>query len=377
MKLTILKENLKEGLNIVGRIAQKNLSLPILGTILFEAEKNFLCLKATDLEIGIKWWLLAKVEKEGKIACPFKVLQSLTDSLGEEKITIKGDEKKLFFESDNFRAQINGLDAEDFPIIPELASSINFEIESLKLIEGLSQVVEVATTSLAKPEFSGVYFNFDNNYLKLAATDSFRLAEKTILLAGNKLPPFDFILPQRACRELINIFGGKENLVLKFFLSPNQLLVESLMTQTNHPRLHFLSRLIEGKYPDYQEIIPREFKFKVVAQKNDFLQCLKTTGLFSSRINEVKIKIDPHEQKIFLSGQNPEVGEGQGEFPARIEGEAIEASFNWRYLVEGLNQIKTKELSFSLSKEDGPAVLRPGTDEAGTDFLYLLMPLRV
>ncbi|MDP2926535.1 MAG: DNA polymerase III subunit beta [bacterium] len=375
MKTIILKENLKEGLGAVGRIAQKNLSLPILNSVLLSCEKNFICLKATDLEMGMKWWILSKVEKEGKVACSLKVLQSLIDSLPAEKLSLKAEEKKLLLEADGFRAQINGLDAEEFPIIPEPEGEISFVIKNSRFIEGLSQVVEMTAVSLIKPEISGVHFNLSGNQFKMVATDSFRLAEKTIFLDKKPEKEASFILPQRACREIINAFGEREE-DLRFYLSPNQIVLESLMEETPHPRVQFFTRLIEGEYPNYQEIIPKEFRFKAFLQKNEFLQRLKAVSLFSNKINEVKIKINSEKQEIELEGQNPEVGQSSSVFSARIEGEkeAMEVSFNWRFLIDGLNQIKDKEFVLALSKDEGPAVMKP-KEESG--YLYLLMPLRI
>ena len=148
------------------------------------------------------------------------------------------------------------------------------------------------------------------------------------------------------------------------------------MEETPHPRVQFFTRLIEGEYPNYQEIIPKEFRLRVFLQKNEFLQQLKTVSLFSNKINEVKVRVRPDKQEIELEGQNPEVGQSSSVFGARIEGEksTMEVSFNWRFLVDGLNQIKDKDFILALSKDEGPAVMRPSV---ASDYLYLLMPLRI
>lgn len=374
MKTTILKENLKEGLNIVSRIAQKNLTLPILGSVLLSCEKNFTCLKATDLEMGVKYWFLSKVEKEGQVACSLKVLQGLFDALPADKIVVRVDDKKLLLESEGFQAQLNTLDPEEFPIIPEPETKASFAIEIRQIIEGLSQVVDMTATSMIKPEISGVYFRFSDNILKMVATDSFRLAEKTVYLNKKVEQDVAFILPQRACREIINAFGDKSG-DLWFYFSPNQLFLEMMMVETNHPKIQFSSRILEGEYPNYQEIIPSEFRFKIYLQKDEFLRHLKTASLFSNKISEVKIKIKPDKQEIELEGENPEVGHSNSVLQAKIEGkDKAEVSFNWRFLADGLGQIKSKELVFSLSKDDGPAVLQAQNE---ADYFYLLMPLRV
>ena len=135
MKVTALRENLKEGLTAVSRIVQRSLSLPILNSVLLETEKNFLCLKVTDLEIGLKWWLLAKVEKEGKIACSARLLQGLVDSLPLEKLVLKTEESKLWLETEKTQAQINGQPADEFPIIPEPEVKFSLNINQSMLIQ--------------------------------------------------------------------------------------------------------------------------------------------------------------------------------------------------------------------------------------------------
>ena len=373
MKVAILKENLKEGLAAVARIAQKNLSLPILNSVLISCEKNFTCLKATDLEMGIKWWTLSSTEKEGEIACPLKVFQGLIEGLSVEKLSLKTEEKKILLEAENFTAQINGLDAEEFPIIPEPEVKISFNIRASILAQGLAQVTDMTATSSVQPEISGVYFNFSGNQLKMAATDSFRLAEKTITLSEEMKGEVSFILPQKACREIINLFSERER-DIKIYLSSNQILLETLMAETPHPKIQFFSRLIEGEYPNYQEIIPQKFDFKASLQKNTFLQHLKTVSLFSNKINEVKMKIKQESQRIELEGQNSDIGQSVSSLSAEIEGNGnMEVSFNWRFLIDGLNQIKNKDFVFTINKDEGPAVLRPKGDPS---YLYLLMPLR-
>lgn len=373
MKVIILKEKLKEGLAAISRIAQKNLSLPILNSVLISSEKNFICLKATDLEMGIKWWILSKIEKEGEIACPVRILQGLIDGLASEKLSLKVTEKNISLEAESFSAQINGLDAAEFPIIPEPEVRASFTIQAFVLSQGLSQVADMTATSSVQPEISGVYFNLSGNQLKMAATDSFRLAEKTISLAEKVGEEISFILPQKACKEIINLLSEKEEKI-KVSLSLNQILLELPMAETSHPKVQFFSRLIEGEYPNYQEIIPQKFDFNALISKSVFLQYLKTTSLFSNKINEIKIRIDQHDQKIEMEGQNLDIGQSVSSLTGTIEGKGnMEISFNWRFLLDGLNQIKSKDFILSMNKEEGPAVLKPKEDPS---YLYLLMPLR-
>jgi DNA polymerase-3 subunit beta len=212
----------------------------------------------------------------------------------------------------------------------------------------------------------------------MAATDSFRLGEKKFLSEtpfGEK--EYSFILPQKTCKEIINIFGEKEG-KLKIYFSPNQIMFESSMKEIPHPQIQLVSRLIEGEYPNYQEIIPKKYQTQIILERNELLNQIKLASLFSGKINEVKIKVDPKNQKLEIFSQNPELGEYQSFLPAQIKGEEVEISFNHRFLIDGLlnitpTSLKSLEIIFELNGEDGPAVLKPLNDQT---YLYVVMPIK-
>lgn len=378
MKLTILKENFKKGLNITERVISKSLTLPILNNILLSAEKNFFKLTATDLEIATNWWTLTKVEEEGKIVIPAKILGNFLTFLPDKPVSLETKDNILHIEAGNYRAQIKGFDPEDFPIIPQVSTQEFIEIPSSIFCHGLSQVVDFTLPSQAKPEISGIYFVFQKNLIKITATDSFRLGErklyldKTVASADFSDKEISFILPQKTAREIINIFS-EEGADLKIYFSPNQILFETLMEETAHPKIHLFSKLVEGDYPNYQEIIPKKFDTQVVLEGNEFLNQIKSASLFSGRINEVKLKINPKKGGVEISSQNPDLGEHQGFLPAKIKGEELEISFNYRFLAEGLLNMKNQEVIFELNKEEGPGVLKPAADAS---YIYLVMPVK-
>lgn len=373
MKLSILKENFLNGLNITNRATSKSITLPILNNILLSAEKNFLKLSATDLELGVKYWSLAKVEKEGSIVVPSKFLINLINFISDQKINLEVKNNILYVEGKNHKSQIKGLNGEEFPIIPEIKNDKFLEINGKTLSEGLSQVVDTASSSQTRPEIEGVYFSLKKDLMEMVATDSFRLAERKIDLTKN---PFNqsmsLIVLQKTIREVINIFGEKEE-KLKIYFSPNQIMIESKMAETNHPQVQITSRLIEGEYPNYKEIIPKEFKTQLILQRQEFLSQIKTASLFSGKINEVKLKADPSQGVIEVSSQNPDLGQSKSQIKGKTKGEKIEASFNHRFLVGGLSSINSKEIVFELNGEDGPGVLRPAD---GKDFIYVVMPIK-
>jgi len=376
MKLIILQEKLKEGVGTVERISIKSLSLLVLNNILIKAEKNFLNLATTDLEIGIKWWALAKVEKEGAITVPARVFSNFINFLPNKQIALELKDSTLAIECENYQTTLKGLSPEDFPIIPQITEGESVLVDSHSFCQGLNQIADIAIPSTAKPEISGIFFVFQKDFIKMAATDSFRLGEKTFYL-NLKTPStlskeYTLILPQKAAKEIINIFGEKEG-ELRICFSPNQILFELPMTETSHPQIQLISRLIEGEYPNYQEIIPKKYETQVIFQRNEFLNQIKSAALFSGKINEVKLKIDPKKEKVELFSQNPDLGEYHSHLAGEIKGKELEISFNHRFLADGLLNIKSSEVVFELTGSEGPGVLKPAGDPS---YLYVVMPIK-
>ncbi len=374
MKTTILQEKLKDGLNIVEKISSKSLTLPILNNILISAEKNFLNLSATDLEIGINWWALTKIEKGGKIAIPSRLFFNFVNLLPNKKINIEKENNNLIIECENYKTQIKGFSSEEFPIIPKITEGESISVHGSSFCQGINQVVDIIIPSTAKPEISGVYFLFQKNLITIASTDSFRLGEKKIFFKNyfSLKKDYSLILPQKTAKEIINIFGEKDK-ELKIYFSPNQIMFESLMEETSHPQIQLSSRLIEGEYPNYQEIIPKKYTTSLRFDKNEFLNQIKSASLFSGKINEVKIKADPKEKKIEIFSQSPEIGNYSSSILGEVKGEPAEISFNHRFLLDGLLNIKSSEIIFGLNGDSGPGVLKPVGDET---YIYVVMPIK-
>lgn len=386
MKITLLKENLKAGLGIVEKITGKDLTLPILNNVLISTDKNFLNLATTNLEIGINYWTLSKVEKEGKIAIPAKFLYNFISFLSEEKITLETKDTTLFINCGSQKAQIKGLKPDEFPIIPKIESENFITINALPFLKGISQVIDFCSATQVKPELSGIYFRIQKDRIVLVSTDSFRLTEKTLFFKElpnsinfDKNKEYSFIVPQRTIREIINILSektieGNQDLKLKIYFSSNQILFEFLTSDSNpKTKIHLVSRLIEGEYPNYEEIIPKKYKTEVILSKDVFLNQIKTTGLFSGKVNEVKIKALPDKNKIEIFSQHPEFGENKSDISCKVKGDTVQTSFNYKFLVDGLSNIKTQELIFEMNGEDGPAALKPLGDNS---YIYIVMPIK-
>jgi DNA polymerase III subunit beta len=374
MELIITKDKLKEGLNTIERISSKSLTLPILNNVLISAEKNFLNLAATDLEIGINWWILSKTIREGKITIPSRLLSNFVNLLPNKNIEFSVKSDVLSVNCENYKTQIKGLSAEDFPIIPKINESDFILIDSGLLCQSLSRVADIAVPSTTRPEISGLYILFQKNQITITSTDSFRLGEKKILLKtpASLKKDYSLIIPQKTAKEVMNIFGEKTG-DIKIYFSPNQIMFEYPMSETTHPQIQLISRLIEGEYPNYQEIIPKKYTTQLVMDKTEFLNQIKTASLFSGKVNEVKIKVDPDAKEISIFSQSAEIGEYNSTIPAKIKGEKVEIAFNHKFLMDGISTIKSSEVILELNTDSGPGVLKPVGDDS---FLYVVMPIR-
>jgi len=380
MKITILKDKLKEGINIIEKISAKLISLPILNNVLISTEKNFLNLTTTDLEVGVKWWSLIKTEREGKVAVPSKILSSFINFLPNKLVNLELEDFNLKIKCENYETTIKGVNPEDFPIIPRVSDEEKIEVQIKSFCKSLSSVVDIASLSSTKPEISGVYFIFQKNLITMAATDSFRLGEKKIYLdspLNNISKDYSLILPQKAAKEIINIFGEKEG-VLTIYFSPNQILFETSLSEVSHPQIQLTSRLIEGDYPNYQEIIPKRYDTRIIFSLEEFINQIKLASLFSGKINEIKLKIDSSKNQINFFSQNPDVGEYQSFLIGKVEGKPCEISFNYRFLLDGLLNLsslqqKKPEAVLELTGSEKPGILRLKDEES---YLYLVMPIK-
>jgi len=369
MKIICLQENLKNGLNATERIIGKNLTLPVLNNILLKTDKGKLKISSTNLEVGINYWILGKIEKEGEITVPAKILSGLINQLPNEKIEIETKDDIINLKCKNYKAKIKGLAANEFPIIPKVQSQAEIKVGKDQLKIGLSQVAGMSAVSEIRPEISGVLFIFNKNSLKLVATDSFRLAEKTIFLKNG----FEgqMIVPQRTALELARLLSEKTSGEEKGVMANILFGAGQAMFDLGYVQL--VSRLIDGQYPDYRQIIPTSFQTKITIEKEELLKNIRLASLFSSKINDIQLKVFPQKKLVEIFSQNIDIGENVSHLKADIEGKQTSVAFNWRYLSDGLNNISDNKVFWGLNGETAPSVLKPIGDETYT---YVVMPIR-
>jgi DNA polymerase-3 subunit beta len=368
MKLIILKNNLKVGLDIVGRAVGSHLNLPVLGNVLIKAANNQIRLSATNLELAISKNIFGKIVEEGSLTIPYATISSIVNNLTSERVDLETNKQNgLIIKTDNYQAVIQGIPEEDFPIIPKVEKQEGVvEVNSLALKEGLDRVIVAGEISDLRPEISGVLFAVETTGLKLVATDSFRLAEARISSDNLKIKigqGIKFTLPLRAAQELSRIIKEEEEAV--FYLDQNQFLFQT-------KEIEFISRLIEGKFPDYEAIIPKTTETEVILKREELVAALKLAGVFVGRVSSVNLRIKD-KKVVEVSSKDPAIGENAYLIPAKVNGPPSEVSFNWRYLMDGLKGGDTEQVILGLNHEDRPTVIKnPGDDS----YLYLLMPIK-
>ncbi len=370
MKITCLQENLNKGFFIVSHLAIGNSTLPILNNILLKTEKGILVLSSTNLEIGIQTQIRGKVEREGSFTVPSQILSNYINLLPKDQITLELVENQLNIKCKNSKTKIRGLSAEEFPLIPKIEKRNGYKIMANDFKKALQQVIFATYQDESRPEISGVLFNFNypqEGVLTLVGTDSYRLTEKKLEIKEfSKKENIKVIVPRNTIQELLRILT-LENDILDIYLSENQILFYFNETE-------LISRLISGKYPDYQQIIPENYKTKVVIEKNNFIKVVKGASLFSqSGINDIILDILPSENKVILSSLNNQLGEYKSEIEAEIEGMENKIVFNYRYLLDGLLNIDDNEVKLEFINNTSPGILRPMEDKS---YLYLIMPIK-
>jgi len=363
MKLECEIEKIKNAILQVERITGKNLTLPVLNSILFIAEKKSLKLRATNLSLGIEIEIPAKIEKEGTVAILGSVLVGIFSNFYQnENVLIEEKDGNLLIKTKKTQIKLKGQPHEDFPTIPKV-DGLTFEIESKKLIEGIKSVYYSSSISDIKPEISSVFIYTDENHLVFVSTDSFRLAEKKIKVKGiEKIT--GIIIPFKNIPEILRVFGEISG-EIKVCFNKNQISFSS-------DNSYLTSRIIDGIFPDYRQIIPKEFSTDVVVLKQDFLNALKLSNIFSDKFNQVNLLVKPKDKIFELSSQNNDVGENKTYLDAVISGEGVELSFNYKYFFDCFQSINTDSISIKLNQASRPLVISGVADNS---FTYLIMPM--
>lgn len=364
MKIVCTKKNLSLGLATATRVIGSGNALPVLNNILFKTEGGRLRLSSTNLEMAINTWVGGKIEEGGEITTPAKLINDYVNNLLTDKITITTEKQTLVLEGEKAKTHIKGLPAEEFPLIPEIKEELYTKVEGEQFKDIVSQVVFAAAFSETQPEISGIQFSFEGKTLTLAATDRYRLAEGQITLAQEVPSARQIIIPVRVVGELSRVVTSGS---VEIYLTEGQALFRTVDTE-------LVTRLIEGQYPDYKQIIPKIFQTEATISRVEFVQSLKAASLFASENNNIELDLSPQTKQIVIKSQSAQMGDSEIRLDATLVGQQNSIIFNFRYLLDCLNTLGDEQVLLKIIDAASPAEIAPVGRE---NYLYIVMPIKI
>ncbi len=377
MKITVLQKNLKQGIFVTSSITGKNNNLPILNNLLISSSNGSLKLSATDLELGVSTIVRGKIDEDGSVTVDAKLLSSYVALLPNNKIEIVSTGPELALESEGYKTKIKGELADDYPLIPELEKENYYQTNINEFKQAISSVVFAVMFNENRLALSGVVFSIDNETLTMAGTDSYRLAEKVIKISSNITPvegegPRRIIIPIKTLQELARIIGGdfsdsKDVEDIRMYVTDNQIAF-------SFDTIEVVSRLIDEQYPDYKQIIPNQFKSSCTLDREELIRAVKASALFSkSGVNDINLDLSVEKSALVVSAASGQAGENTASVAAKVEGVDNGVVINFKYLIDGLNNINSELVKIELVDGMTPCLLRPVGVEG---YLYIVMPIR-
>ena len=373
MKLSCTQENLNKGLNIVGRAVATRTTLPITNNVLLATDDGRLKLVATNLEMAITCWLGAKIEEEGTITVPARLLTEFVSSLPNDTIDVQlsPQTKTLGLKCARFEARISGVDAKDFPPIPSVDDGVKTTVEVEALRQGINKVVFAAATEESRPVLTGVSARFENESLVLAAADGFRLAVYELPITTAVSQKTEVIIPAHTLAELNRLIADQEEPV-DITLNPHKSQVLFRLQNIN-----LVSQLIQGTFPNYSQLVPQSYTTRVIVNINDFLQATRTASIFArDGSGIVRLMVTPGGEaspgKLAVSARSEEIGDDVGEIDATVEGDESKIAFNGKYLTDVLSVLHESQVALEITNPSSPGLIRPvGTD----NYTHVIMPM--
>jgi DNA polymerase-3 subunit beta len=362
MKLQVTQQNLAKALSTVARVANSRNTLPILSNVLLKAENNRLSIAATNLDIGITHFIGSKINTEGSITVPARLMQDFVSSLPDSVLNLELTDNKLHITNDQYQSTINGIVADDFPVMPAIKEGVSWKSPAGGFKKALSQVVFAASADDARPVLNGVYFHSSGGQAVAVATDSYRLAENKI---GKAAKQVSFLMPGSAAQDLLRIISDSDKEVIVTHDD------QQVLFQVGD--ISLVARLIEGNYPDYRKLIPTKFSTVAKLARADLLNIAKVSALFAREsAGSITIKADKDEKAVSINAIASQLGENTAKADAKVTGGG-EVTLNSRYLIEALNAFGAEEIEFCFNGKLEPCVLRSAAEPS---YLHLIMPLR-
>jgi DNA polymerase-3 subunit beta len=362
MKLQVTQENLAKALNTVARVANSRNTLPILSNVLLKTSNNRLSIAATNLDIAISHFIGSKIEQEGSITVPAKLMQDFVTSLPDSVLKLELENNKLHISTDQYQSTINGVPADEFPVMPTISGGSSAVLAAHEFKKALQQVVFAASSDDARPVLTGVYFHSKNNQVVVAATDSYRLAENK--LSKNK-SPIEFLVPSTAAADLLRIISDSDKEIT--------ITHDDQQAQFQTGDVTLVARLVEGNYPDYTKLIPTKFATVAKLKRADFINIVKVSSLFAREsAGSITIHVDKDKSQVSINAVASQLGENTATASAEVTGIG-EVTLNSRYIIDALGAFSSEDIEFCFNGKLEPCILRTATEP---NYLHLIMPLR-
>lgn len=368
MKIILLQSNFAKALNQVSRLVSTRTTLPVLSNILIVAEKGKITLSATDLEVGISTHTVGKIEEEGSITLPARLLSDFVSNNKDESVELSVKETVAILKSQKYEATLHGISSEEFPTVPEPPKDFLVNIQRELFLSALKKVGIAPATDETRPVLAGVYFQFLDDNLTLAATDSYRLSEKKITLS-EKVEERKIVVPARTIHEVLRLVSNSNTENVSISATDNQIAFRIGDTYT-------ISRLIEGSFPNYAQIIPQSSKIIAKVKLSALSSAVKMTSLFAKETSNNNIKVIIKEKAMTISSANSQAGSAKSsvELDSLTGTDNLEIAFNARYILEVLAVISDEAITMSFNDNNSACLIRPEKDK---DFSYIIMPLKL
>lgn len=365
MELTVLQENLKKALSFVSKVVSSKTQLPVLANVLLQGEEGRLKLSATNLETSITFNIGATVEKKGGITVPARVLTELVGTFTHEKVILETEQTMLKISCGRSEVTLSGIDAQEFPPLPEASNKKEATLDSKTISQGLPQILISAAGDETRPLLTGIKFVSKDGQTILVATDGYRLSVRRMIKPSLSQ---DLVISSRVLAEVLRMIAEEKTETIDVYFSTdhNQLIFVL-------PHIQIATRLIEGEYPPYQKIIPANHTTRVVFNRDELLQAVKLAAVYAREsANIVRFKIS--QNNTLVSANTPQIGENKTEIEAEVEGEGGEIAFNARFLLDFLAVFTEPEVVFEMTGPLSPGVFKSLKDDS---FLHIIMPVRV
>jgi len=368
MNFTITRQNLHSGLAAVSASIPSKTTLPVLSNILFEAREDGIWMSGTDLDVAVRVKVPADVKEAGSLTAPGKKLQEITRELPDQPVEVatRGDQIELKCGRSHFK--LNGLPAEEFPSLPEIEFEQGWQVQG-KSLHGLIHHTSFAvSTEESRPILNGVLWELRDGEMTMVATNGHRLARMTIPAEASESPSADFIVPPAALQQVQRLFKDEDE--LRVAKSGNHLGFRAENTEV-------FTRLIEGTYPNYEQVIPKDNDRIAIVAKKALESAVRRMAVVASDQTH-RIRMTFEADRVHLNVLTPDLGEGHDELELSYDGEELEIGFNANYLLEVLRYMPTEEVKLAFKAPERAATLEPVPPEGETlDYLCLVMPLRL